>query len=479
MDEPKQKFNVLFVSAECVPFCARGGVADMCYALPKYLNKNDDLDVRVVLPMYSKIPTEFSENFKLVGERNVELTWRNEYCGVHEYEYNGITYYFIDNKRYFDRPELFGYDDDVERFSYFSKAVLDMLPMINFFPDVIHTNDWQSGMVCTFLKVLAWQNPKYEHIKTVLNIHNLNYQGKADFKVVHDLLGVEDKFAYLFDYYGGANLMKASILCADRIVAVSETYANEIQNTDKGSGLQDVLQSVSYKLSGIINGIDYEYYDPENDTDIFANFSVDKLSCRTENKLKLQETLGLPVDENIPMYGFVGYMAAHKGMELLSQIMDRLIQEKNVQFVAVGGGPTQYEDFMRRLNEIYPNNVKVSFGYSSKLAKKIYAGTDFLFNVSSNEPCGLCPLIANRYGALPIVYQTGGLKDNFSDFKYTNGNGYVLKNYDSNSFYDLLERTLHDFENKEKIENYRKTGMAQDFDIQECADKYTELYYDM
>ena len=477
MSENK-KLNILFVSGECLPFCANGGVADMCFALPKYLSRNENIDVRVVIPMYSSIPAEYQEKFKLVGERTVELTWRKEYCGIYEYELNGITYYFIDNKQYFGRDRLFGYDDDVERFSFFSKAVLDMFPITSFYPDIIHTNDWQSGMVCVFLKILAWQNPKYEHIKTLFNIHNLTYQGKTDFKAVKDLLGVEDKFAYLFDFFGSANIMKASLLCADKVVAVSETYKEEIEKTDKGYGLQSTLESIDYKLAGITNGIDYEFYNPATDPGIYQTFDENSLDLRKVNKQKLQEELGLEVNENKPLYSFIGYMASHKGLDLLKQVLDEYL-EKGIQFVAIGGGTHEYEDYMRGLNERFPNSAKIKFGYDRKLAKKIYAGADFLFNISSVEPCGLCPLIANKYGTLPIVYSTGGLKDNFTDFKYTNGNGYVLKDYDSNSLRDLIDRTLHDFDNKEKMQNYILAGMSETFDVKDCADKYLKIYEEM
>lgn len=470
--------NILFVSGECLPFCANSGVADMCFALSKYLNRNDHVDVRVVIPMYQKIPAEYKEKFKLVGERTVELTWRKEYCGIYEYELNGITYYFIDNKQYFDRENIFGYADDVERFSFFSKAVLDMLPVVNFYPDIIHTNDWQSGMVCTFLKILAWQNPKYEKIKTLLNIHNLTYQGLTEYSAVKDLLGVDDKFAYLFDYYGKANIMKASILCADRVVAVSETYKQEIQTTEKGNGLQNILEQNDHKLSGIINGIDYEYYNPETDPSIYQTYGINSLEQRTENKLKLQEELGFTIDKNIPLYTFVGHMSSIKGMDLLKQVLEKYL-EKGIQFVAIGGITNEYEDYMRSLNERYPSQAKIKFGYDRKMAKQAYAGADFLFNIASVEPCGLCPLIANKYGCLPIVYSTGGLKDNFKDFKYTNGNGYILKDYDANSLSDLIDRTIYDFENKEKIKEYQTSGMNQVFDIKDCADKYLNLYKEM
>lgn len=472
------KLNILFASAECLPFCANGGVADMCYALSKYLSRNPNIDVRVVLPYYSQIPDLYKSKFKLAGERNVELSWRQEYCGIYEFEKDNITYYFIDNKRYFDREKLFGYDDDVERFSFFSKAVLDMFPIISFYPDIIHTHDWQSSMVCTFLKILEWQNPRYEHIETVLNIHNLLYQGKNNFGIVKDLLGVEDKFTYLFDFYGEANIMKASILCSDKIVAVSENYMQEILNTDKGFGLQSVLQQCKHKLSGITNGIDYEFYNPATDPTIYQTFDENSLDLRIQNKLKLQEELGLKVDSNIPMYCYVGFMASHKGFDLLSQILDGFIQ-KNIQFVSVGTVAPEYNDFVKALNEKYPDMVKINIGYDGHLAKKIYASSDFLFNTASIEPCGLCPLIANRYGCLPICYETGGIKNTIVEFKQDNGNGYLFNDYDKTTLTDLIDRTLHDYQNKEKMKSYIISGMKKRFDIVDCARKYLDLYEEM
>lgn len=478
MDE-KTKLDVLFVSAECIPFCANGGVADMCYALPKYLNKSEKVNVRVILPLYSKIPEKYREGFRLIGERTIELSWRKEYCGIFEYEFNGITYYFIDNKQYFDRENLFGYPDDVERFSFFSKAVLDILPIVNFFPDIIHTNDWQSSMVCTFLKILEWQNPKYEHIKTVLNIHNLNYQGIADFNIVKDLLNVDDKFAYLFDFFGKANIMKASIMCSDTIVAVSESYKDEIMHTEHGKGLQGIIESVNYKVFGITNGIDYEYYNPKTDPNVFVNYDKETLSDRVQNKLKLQEELGLEVDENIPMYSYIGYMGSHKGIDLLRQVIEKYLDEGKIQFVGIGGGAPEYENYMRYLNQKYPKNVNIRFGYDNHYVKKIYSGADFLFNISSIEPCGLCPLIANKYGCLPIIYETGGLKDNFTDFKHIGGNGYTFNDYDATTLTDLIDRTLRHFDNKEKLNEYILQAMDKNFDIKDCADKYIEHYENM
>lgn len=473
----KTKLDVLFVTAECLPFCANGGVADMCYALPKYLNRTDKVNVRVILPLYSKIPENFREGFRLIGERTVELSWRKEYCGIYEYEFNGITYYFIDNEHYFKREKLFGYEDDVERFSFFSKAVLDILPVISYFPDIIHTNDWQSSMVCTFLKILEWQNPKYEHIKTVLNIHNLNYQGIAEYDIVKDLLNVDDKFAYLFDYFGKANIMKASIMCSDSIVAVSETYKEEILYTEQGRGLQGILESVKHKVYGIINGIDYEYYNPETDPNIFVNYNKETIEKRVQNKLKIQEELGLPVDENIPMYSYIGYMGAHKGIDLLRQVIEPYLEEGKIQLIGIGGGSPEYENYMRSLNTRFPNSVHLIFGYDNRYVKKVYAAADFLFNISSTEPCGLCPLIANKYGCLPIIYETGGLKDNFTDFRYQKGNGYTFNDYDATTLTDLINRTLrHYHEKRDKLNEYILQAMDENFDIKDCADKYVEHY---
>ena len=470
--------NILFVSAECLPFCANGGVSDMCYALSKYISKNEKHDVRVVLPYYTLIPEEYKSKFKLAGERTVELTWRKEYCGIYEFKKDNITYYFIDNKRYFDREKMFGYDDDIERFSFFSKAVLDMFPIVSFFPDIIHTNDWQSSMVCTFLKTLEWQNPKYERMKTVFNVHNLIYQGKTNFGIVKDLLGIDDRFAYLFDFYGEANITKASLLCTDKIVTVSESYMDEILYTDKGYGLQNVLEQCKHKLSGITNGIDYEFYNPATDPTIYQMFDENSLDLRAQNKTKLQEELGLDVNPNAPLYCFIGFMAGHKGWDLLSKVLESYIQ-KGVQFVASGKMSSEYEAYARYLNEKYPQSVKICFGYNGHLAKKFYASCDFLLNISSIEPCGLCPLIANKYGTLPICYYTGGIKDNLSDFKNPDGNGYILRNYDTTSLCDLLDRTLHDFENKEKIKSYIISGMNKSFDIRDCAIKYLNLYEKM
>lgn len=477
MDE-KTKLNILFVTTECLPFCANGGMAEMSYALPKSYVNNERIDIRVVMPLHGCIKDEFKENFKLIAERNVGLTWRNDYCGIYEYELDGITYYFIDNKHYFGREKLYGYEDAVERYSFFGKAVLDMLPMISFYPDIIHANDWQSSLVCTFLKVFEWANPRYEHIKTVLTIHNLTFQGQTDFKVVSELLGIEDRFAYLFDFFGKANVMKAGILCADHVVAVSETYRNEIVNTEHGNGLQGVFQSITHKLTGITNGIDTEFYNPATDKEIYVNYDINSIEKRTENKLKLQEELGLTVDANIPMYSFIGLMTSYKGFDLLEKVLEGYIQ-KGIQFVAVGTVDKNYKEFLEGLNEKYPSSVKITFDYSSSLARKIYAGSDFLLNTSSVEPCGLCPIIANRYGCMPIVSQTGGLIDNFSDFKYNNGNGYILKSYDVTSLSDLLDRTLRNFNEKEKINRYITCGMTQDFDIKECSRKYHELYEEM
>lgn len=476
--DSNETLDILYVCTECLPFAAQGSMAEMSNSLPKFASRDKDVDIRVVMPYYQTIPEKYKQEFKLVGERTVNLNWRNEYCGIYEYKFDGIIYYFIDNKQYFGRDRLYGYEDDVERFSYFSKAVLDMLPIISFFPDIIHANDWQTGMVCTFLKILPWQNPKYEHIKTVLTLHNLTFQGKADAAVVKDLLGVEDRFAHLFDFFGSANIMKASILCSDQIVAVSESYLDEILNTDKGNGLSNTLESVKHKLSAIPCGIDYEKYDPKTDDLIYHKFDEDSIENRALNKLEFQKEFGLEENAEIPLYAFIGHMANQKGIDLLSTILESQIQG-GIQFVALGYGEQQFEYYFRGLEERHPGRVKFCNTYNRVIARKIYASADFLFNISSTEPCGLSALIANRYGCMPIVYLSGGIKDNFSDFKYNNGNGYILKDYDSTSLFDLFARTLRNFADKEKITAYKITGMKQIFDANTSAEKYIKLYDDL
>ncbi|MBQ8451202.1 MAG: glycogen synthase [Clostridia bacterium] len=473
-----KKLNILFATAECIPFCANGGVAEMCHMLPKYLNASGEVDIRVIMPLYSTIPEKYRNEFRLIGEKTVNLSWRNSYCAIYEYKRRGIIFYFISNDQYFNREQLFGYDDDIERFTFFSRAVLDIIPMTGFFPDIIHANDWQSGTICTFLKILPWQNPKYEHIKTVLQVHNLAYQGIADFSVVKDVLDVEDKFAYLFDYFGKANLMKAALLCTDEIVAVSKSYAEEIQTHEGGAGLENIFVDSKHKLHGIINGIDYSYYNPSIDNDIYTNYDKSSLAAKVENKLKLQKDLGLEIGEDIPVFAIIGLMAEHKGIDLLLQVIDKYL-DAGAELIAIGHGPEDYENKMKALQEKFPTRVNIKFGFDGSYVKKLYSGSDFLFNLASIEPCGLCPLVANRYGSLPIVYLTGGIKDNCTDFKYQNGNAYILKNYDGTSLSDLIDRALRDFSDKEKFTSYMVSAMNQSFDITDCAKQYLELYHKM
>ncbi len=474
-----EKIQVLFVSSECAPFSTRGGLSDFTQSLPKYLNRKKNIDIRVVLPFYGCIPKELSENFELVGERTVELTWRKEYCGIYEYEYAGITYYFIDNKQYFDREKIYGYGDDVERFSFFSKAVLDMLPIINFFPDIIHANDWQTGIVCAFLKMLAWQNPKYEHIKTVLTVHNFTFQGKANLNVVRDLLGIEEKFTYLFDSYGSANILKASLLCADQIVTVSESYKEEVKNNAHGCGIAYVLDEIEHKFTSIENGVDYEIYNPETDPNLYVNYNKENaIEIRKHNKLKLQEDLGLNVGEDIPLYCFISIMEQGKGIELISGTIKAEL-EKGSELVAIGYGNPEYVNFFVRLKEQYPDKVHYSQGYDTSLVRKSFAGCDFFLSLKTMEPFGLFPLIADKYGCLPIVYSTGGIKDNFTDFKYNGGNGYVLKEHTMMALSDIVARTLRHFEDKDKMKSHVMAVMEQDFDVSHCIDGYLKLYEEM
>ncbi len=480
MDEnKKEKIDILFVSSECDPFCSRGGLSDFSHSIPKYLNRKENVDIRVVLPNYGCIPKEFSENFELVGERTVELTWRKEYCGILEYEYDGITYYFIDNKQYFDREKIYGYGDDVERFSFFSKAVLDMLPIINFFPDIIHTNDWQTGIVCAFLKMLAWQNPKYEHIKTVLTVHNFTFQGKANLNVVRDLLGIEEKFTYLFDAYGSANILKASLLCADQIVTVSETYKQEVKNNQHGCGISFVLDEIEHKFTAVTNGVDYEIYDPEKDKNLYLNYNKDNaIEVRKQIKAKLQEEMGLDVDENSPLYLFVSILEQGKGIELMSATIRKYLSN-GAQLIAMGYGNPEYVNFFVNLQSEFPTKVHYYSGYNHTSLRNMFAGCDFFLSLKTMEPCGLFPLVASKYGCQPIVYLTGGITDNFTDFKYNGGNGYVLKEYSAEALDELAARTIRHFENKEKSDAHVITVMEQDFDIASCVNGYLELYEKM
>lgn len=481
MGAPAIKRRILFVASESQPFCASGGLADIACGLPKFIKSQEpEIDIRVILPLYSFIKPEFKNNFKYIGNRYVKLSWRNEYCGVFEYQISGMTYYFIDNEKYFKRDRMYGYGDDNERFAFFSKAVLECLPLINFYPDIIHINDWQTALIATYLKTISWQDDRYNRIKTVLNVHNLQYQGRFGIKTIEDVIGIDKRYQGILEQDGDVNYLKSAIITADRIVAVSPSYSEEIKYSDSGCGLNKIIKQNEYKLTGILNGLDYDFYNPETDEIIHKNYGVKTAEVRKENKEKLQKDWGLEVNPDVPMIAVVSRMEKHKGLDLVKTIMEKLIIENNVQFVGVGEGAEEYHSYFRYLNNKFPKQCHIHIGYSLDIGKIIYSAADIFVMPSLVEPCGLAQMVASRYGAVPIVRETGGLKDSIKDFGCSGGgNGYTFSNYSASDLMYSIKRALNDFKDKAGWKKKIETVMQMDFSWDKTAQKYIEIYFNL
>ena len=427
--------KLLFVGAEALPFASTGGLADVLGSLPAALKreKGDDLDIRVVLPLYQSISEKYRGKMEKVAEYFVQLSWRNQYCGLYSYDLNGVTYYFIDNQYYFSRGNLYGNFDDGERFAFFCMAVMEMLPKIGFFPDVLHAHDWQSALSVIYLRTKYNWMKEYREIRTVYTIHNIDYQGIYDMSILGDVFGLSDYEHSIVEYNGMINLTKGAILCCDRLTTVSQRYAEEIQMDYFASGLQHVLRMYSGKIMGIVNGIDVDYYNPETDPAVFVNYSLaDAAEGKAANKAELQKQFGLPESPATPIVAMVSRLASHKGFDLVKYAIERLLT-RDVQFVLLGTGESELETFFENLQRRYPEKVSVLLAYNKDISKQIYAGADIFLMPSKSEPCGLAQMIASRYGTVPIVREVGGLYDTIHAFnpQTGEGNGITFCTYDS------------------------------------------------
>lgn len=473
------KTKVLFVVSECLPFCATGGLADVAGGLPKYVAKNSNTDIRVMLPMYSDIPQEYRKEFKFVGNINVPLSWRSIYCGVFSYKLEGVTYYFLDNEYYFKRGGgIYSYYDDGERFAFSSRAVLEVLPLIDFIPNLIHSNDWQFALVPIYLKTIYNNNDLYKNIKTVFTCHNTEYQGKFDVKSLTDLFGIDAKYKTMLEYNGNINLVKGAVVCCDKFSTVSPSYAKEILTPEHSNGLESILRSNEYKTIGILNGIDYSLYDPMKDKILYKNFDASTYKLKKENKLAIQKEYGLNVDENAPMISMVTRMTRHKGLDLVKASFEDLLNKNNtLQLVVVGNGDAEYENYFKYLKGKFPNRVNAKICYSNTEARKVYAASDIFVMPSKSEPCGISQMVASRYGSVPIVRETGGLKDSIKDFGCEGGgNGYTFANYNVGDFVYSINRALNDYKNSASWQKKSEDCMNTDFSWNVSAKEYVKLY---
>ena len=469
--------KVLFAASEALPFAMSGGLADVAGALPKALRKRV-VGCRVVMPLYETVSEELRSQMRFVTSITVPVAWRRQYCGIFEAKVGSVTYYLLDNQYYFKRPNLYGYYDDAERYAFFSRAVLEILPYIDFKPDIIHCNDWQTGMVPVYLDMFYKFDPFYADIKTVFTIHNIQYQGKYGHDLLEDVLGLPKENSDVVDYDGCVNIMKGAIMCCDKITTVSPTYSKEILDPYYSHGLDYVLKDKQDRLTGIVNGIDVDVYNPETDAMIFKNFSASDMSGKAVNKAELQKALKLPQRADVPLIGIVSRLVEHKGFDLLKAVFEELLQE-DVQFAILGSGEWIYETFFYEMSKKYPEKVGLKLGFVPDLAHKIYAGADIFLMPSKSEPCGLAQMVALRYGTIPIVRETGGLNDTIKDSGDGVGNGFTFKNYNAHEMKDTILRAVDGYKNKEGWEILKNRAVSCDNSWNASAGSYISLYKEL
>ncbi|MFP3154490.1 glycogen synthase GlgA [Lachnospiraceae bacterium ZAX-1] len=475
--------KILFAASECVPFIKTGGLADVCGALPKEFNK-EEWDVRVVLPNYSCIPEHWRNQFSYVTHfyMGVGLYVQNKYVGIQTYQYEGITYYFIDNREYFDTFLPYGnIRSDIEKFIFFDKAVLSMLPLIGFRPDLIHCHDWETGFIPVYLKTEFTGDPFFHGIKSIMTIHNLKFQGVWDMKTMKGLSGlpahvfVPDKLEFRKD----ANMLKGGLVYTDYITTVSDTYAIEVQSPYYGEGLNGLLYARRLDMQGIVNGIDYTAYNPETDEKLYAKYNISSFRKKKPlNKMGLQEELGLTVDKGKFMIGLISRLTDQKGLDLINFVIERIVDEFT-QLVVIGTGDDQYENMFRYFAWKYPDKISANICYSDDLAHKLYAAADAFLMPSQFEPCGLTQMISFRYGTIPIVRETGGLKDTVKPFnEYENtGDGFSFMNYNGEEMLKTINYSKKIFFDKKRNWNQMiERAMNNDYSWSVSTGKYEGLY---
>lgn len=471
--------KILYAASEVAPFVKTGGLGDVAGSLPQALAAAGH-EVAVVCPLYSKIEDKWRKKMKLVQKLYVQLAWRSQYCGILRLRQKGVTYYFIDNEYYFARKMVYGEYDDAERFAFFSKAVLEMLPELDFQPDIINCNDWQTALIPVYYSINYAYRPWYEKIKTVYTIHNIQYQGQFGRDIVSYVFGIDD---YHFDngfleQDGCVNLMKAAILCAHRVTTVSETYAEEIQTPAYGYRLDSILRWNRGKLYGIINGLDTKAFDPLKDKSQFVNFSVRSLERKKMNRAGLLELCGLDANADTPVIGMVTRFADQKGLDLVAAVLEDILR-LDLRLIVLGTGDPAYEWMFRDAMGRHPDKLHAHIGFDAKLANQIYGGSDLFLMPSMFEPCGLAQMISMRYGTLPIVRETGGLKDTVFPYnQYTGeGNGFSFTYYNAHDMLHVIEEAVHLFKtNKQAWKAMQVEGMTTDFSWAASAQKYIEVY---
>ncbi len=469
--------KILFAASEAAPFVKSGGLGDVAYALPQQLKK-DGHDVRVVIPYYQSIKHNpaFSD-VEFLTSFGMDLAWRRQHVGVFRATAGDVTYYLIDNEYYFARNSCYGFYDDGERFAYFSKAILEMLLHIDFFPDVLHLNDWQTALSPAFLHAHFWQIDRFRGIKTIFTIHNIEYQGKVANEFLSFVMGVDESMRPVMTYDDCINFMKSAIVLCDRVTTVSETYSYEIRYAYFSHGLDPILKQYEYKLSGIVNGIDTDLFNPEHDRQIFVPYKHGEIQKKRKNKRALQEELHLEVNDDIPMVAMISRLVSHKGLDLVEYVTNELMG-MHMQLVVLGTGDRRYEDLFRYMAYSCPGKISANIRFDSVLASKIYAGADLFLMPSKSEPCGLSQLIAMRYGTIPIVRETGGLCDTVPPIntETLEGRGFTFKGYNAHDMLGAIERAIAFYYDKEKYPIAVDNIMQYNSSWEGPAKQYADLY---
>lgn len=470
--------NICFAAAEAAPFMKTGGLADVIGALPKALTVAGH-DVRVVLPKYREIPAEYKERMKHLGAVEVPIGWRRQYGGVEALNWEGVPVYFIDNEYYFGREGVYGHWDDGERFAFLNRAVLEILPLIGFAPDIIHCHDWHTAMVPLLLREHYKDSLFHKDIRTVYTVHNLLYQGIFPPEALDDLLGLPQSYMHAdaVEYYGNVSFMKAGLVFADHVTTVSPTYAEEIKTDHYGYGMDGLLRSLGSRLTGIVNGIDTSVYNPETDIELFARYR-NNLSQKQANKPVLQQELGLNVAPHIPLVSMVTRLVEPKGLDLVLRILDEWLEGDEVQFALLGTGDKRYEDWFREAVYRHPGKISAQIKFSDALARRIYAGSDLFLMPSRFEPCGISQLLALRYGAVPVVRETGGLNDTVRAYnEFTGeGNGFTFRNYNAHDLLYTLRKAARIYRDPERWSQIVTNAFAGDYSWSASAARYADIY---
>ena len=468
--------KILFVTGEAAPYAASGGLGDVMGSLPAELKRlRADNEVAVILPLYAQVSSAHRERMECVSQFSLPYAWRNSYCGIYRLVDDGVVYYFVDNEQYFKRSTMYGQYDDGERYAYFGHAVIEFMLRTGYVPDVLHANDWQAALSVVYLKLRYAQHEELSRIKTVFTIHNIEYQGRYGMYSLGDIFDLSGEHISTVEYGGDINLLKAASMLADHVTTGSPTYARELSDPYFAYGLEYVMRDVAGKMTGIINGVDVGYFNPEKNDIPFPFSTSNAREGKTENKKHLSESLSLPFRPDVPLIAMITRLTEGKGVELVIHVLEELLEE-NVQFVLLGTGDARYEEIFKTICARHGDRARALIKFDRALSKEIYAAADIFLMPSKTEPCGLAQMIACRYGTVPVVHGVGGLADSIIPYGEAGGNGFVFRNFNAHDMLFRLKEALALYSDQREWDTLVQSAMQSDFTWRASAEKYMELY---